>query len=101
MRGIFNYIHHMILKYDIIHFPILFALGEIPKCLLKCLIMLRSPKINITRNWFLQRRVPSHIMICYVATLGYAVAQLVEALRYKPEGRGFDSRWCHWNFSLT
>ena len=18
-----------------------------------------------------------------------------------PEGRGFDSRWCHWNFSLT
>ena len=30
-----------------------------------------------------------------------AVAQLVEALPYKPEGRGFDSRWCHWNFSLT
>jgi len=29
------------------------------------------------------------------------VAQLVEALRYKPEGRGFDSRWCHWNSSLT
>jgi hypothetical protein len=28
---------------------------------------------------------------------GYAVAQFVEALRYKPEGRGFDSRWflCH------
>ena len=26
---------------------------------------------------------------------------LVEALRYKPEGRKFDSRWCHWNFSLT
>jgi len=23
------------------------------------------------------------------------------ALRYKPEGSGFDSRWCHWNFSLT
>jgi len=30
----------------------------------------------------------------------HAVAQLVEALRYKPVGRGFDSRWCHWNFSL-
>ena len=28
-------------------------------------------------------------------------AQLVEALLYKSEGRGFDSRWCHWNFSLT
>jgi hypothetical protein len=32
---------------------------------------------------------------------GHAVAQLIEALRYKPEGRGFDSRWCHWNFPLT
>jgi len=28
------------------------------------------------------------------------VAQLIEALRYKPEGRGFDSQWCHWNFPL-
>jgi len=25
---------------------------------------------------------------------------LVEALRYKPEGRGFDSRWCHWIFFI-
>jgi hypothetical protein len=29
------------------------------------------------------------------------VEQLVEAMRYKPEGRGLDSWWCHWNFSLT
>jgi hypothetical protein len=26
---------------------------------------------------------------------------LNRALRYKPEGRGIDSRWCNWNFSLT
>jgi hypothetical protein len=26
---------------------------------------------------------------------------VVEALRYKPEGRGIDFRWCHWNFSVT
>jgi hypothetical protein len=32
---------------------------------------------------------------------GAAVAQLVETLRYKPESHGFDSRWCHWNFSLA
>jgi len=32
---------------------------------------------------------------------GYAVVQLVEPLRYKSEGRGFDAQWCHWNFSLT
>jgi len=30
-----------------------------------------------------------------------AVAQLVVALLYKPEVRGFDSRLCHWNLSLT
>jgi len=29
------------------------------------------------------------------------VAHFVEALRYKSEGRGFDSRRCHWNLSLT
>jgi hypothetical protein len=37
----------------------------------------------------------------YIKAEGHPVAQSVEALRYKPEGRGFDSRWCHWNFSLT
>ena len=26
---------------------------------------------------------------------------MVKVLRYKSEGRWFDSRWCHWNFSLT
>ena len=40
------------------------------------------------------------IKACIVSGKGHAVAQLV-ALRYKPEGRGFDSRWCHWIFSLT
>jgi hypothetical protein len=31
---------------------------------------------------------------------GHAVAQLVEALRYWPEGRGFDFRLCHWEFFI-
>jgi hypothetical protein len=26
---------------------------------------------------------------------------VVKALRYKPAGRGFNSRWFHWNFSVT
>ena len=26
---------------------------------------------------------------------------VVKALRYKPAGRGFDSRWCYLNFSVT
>jgi hypothetical protein len=36
--------------------------------------------------------------VLYYGTCGGAV---VEALRYKPEGRGIDFRWRHWNFSLT
>jgi hypothetical protein len=39
---------------------------------------------------------------CDVDSLGPTwdcdVAQLVETLSYKPEGRGFDSLWCDWNF---
>ena len=38
--------------------------------------------------------------LCKVVKGGYAVEQLVEALRYKSESRGCDSR-CHWNFPLT
>jgi len=26
---------------------------------------------------------------------------VVKVLRYKSEGRWFDPRWCHWNFSST
>jgi hypothetical protein len=33
--------------------------------------------------------------------LGFALVQLVDALRYKPEGRGFDSSWGQLDFSLT
>jgi hypothetical protein len=32
--------------------------------------------------------------------MGYALKQLWETA-LQPEGRGFDSRWCHWKFSLT
>jgi hypothetical protein len=33
--------------------------------------------------------------------LGAGGGAVVEALRYKPEGRRIDSQWCHWNFSMT
>jgi len=32
---------------------------------------------------------------------GYAGAQLVDALRYQPEGHGFDSRLCHYPSGAT
>jgi len=45
--------------------------------------------------------LPSRYLIKLLLQKGHAVVQLVEALRYKLEFRGFDSRWCHWNFSFT
>jgi hypothetical protein len=41
-----------------------------------------------------------HFSEVYNSSQEHALAQLVEALRYKPEGRRFNSRWCYWNFSL-
>jgi hypothetical protein len=38
---------------------------------------------------------------CVILQPGARGGALVEALRYKPEGRGIDSRWCYWNFSFT
>jgi len=40
----------------------------------------------------------AHNIYSHTEYMGHALAQLIEALRYKPEGRGFDFRWCHWIF---
>jgi hypothetical protein len=37
---------------------------------------------------------------CYNYIIGARGGAVVEALRYKPEGRGIHSRWCHWIFLL-
>ena len=42
---------------------------------------------------FIQQPIMSRIFLFIRNYLEHAVAQLVEALRYKPEGRGFDSLW--------
>ena len=44
-----------------------------------------------------------NVLYFYISTFRigrHAVTQLAEALRYKPEGRGFDFRSCHWNFFI-
>jgi hypothetical protein len=60
--------------------------------------------IEEIRELFKKFNVPS-LVTEYLSLLscivGYAVEHLVEALRYKPEGRRFDSRRSHWNFSVT
>jgi hypothetical protein len=41
------------------------------------------------------------LFIPYIKHCGARGGAVVEALRYKPEGREIDSRWRHLNFSLT
>jgi len=38
---------------------------------------------------------------CIYVCLGDRGSKMVKVLCYNSEGRWFDSRWCHWNFSLT
>ena len=39
--------------------------------------------------------------ICATSVPGHPVVQFVKAPRYKPQGHGFDSRWCHRFSPLT
>jgi hypothetical protein len=47
--------------------------------------------------------VYSAFLCCFVYcfSFGDRGGTVVKVLCYKSEGRWFDSRWCHWNFSLT
>ena len=67
--------------------------------------------MELSKYWSLNSSTPAYscpipdirnsILDLLSSVMRYAAVQSVEALRYKPEGRGFDSRWCNWNFSLT
>ena len=43
----------------------------------------------------------SHFLQVYRPLQGDRGSAVVKVLCHKSEGRLFDSRWCHWNFSLT
>ena len=64
-------------------------------------------RVRLDRHMAREQRKLHNEVLCNVyftsviIEVGYAVPQLVEALRYKPEGRGSNSRWSHWNFSVT
>jgi hypothetical protein len=53
---------------------------------------------SLKRKKILRTVVLGNIYILLPEARGGA---MVEALRYKPEGRGIDSQWCQHNFSLT
>jgi len=52
-------------------------------------------------HWPIVTKIAMNLQTSHHNRVGHVVAQLTEALRYKPKGREFDSRWCHWKFSLT
>ena len=43
----------------------------------------------------------SFVLTSVVIYFGGCGGVVVKALWYKLAGRRFDSRWCHWNFSVT
>ena len=45
--------------------------------------------------------LPGEICGVLPASAGDRGGTVVKVLCYKSEGRWFDPRWCHWNFSLT
>jgi hypothetical protein len=58
-------------------------------------------KLLLSHSFLKKMNVDDKIIRQKYIRVGAAVAQLVEALRYKPKARGFDSRWCLWIFSLA
>jgi len=46
-------------------------------------------------NWNSMKALINFLYHRHVMARGGVV---VKALRYKPARRGFDPRWCHWNF---
>jgi hypothetical protein len=84
---------------DLAHSPELWYQARLANFICFCswrLFGINPVIINLRR---LKASHPRRIQLPYLRYLGHAVLQLVEALRYKSEGREFDSRWYHWNFS--
>jgi hypothetical protein len=57
-----------------------------------------SERTNSLKDVILEKNIYNLSLFLMGTDDGGAV---VKVLRYKSEGRWFDSRWCHWNFSLT
>ena len=64
-------------------------------CIIKWLILLKEITL------YSKQHTKCSLWQMQVLATGHTVAQLVEALHYKLEGRRFDPQWCHWHFSFT
>jgi hypothetical protein len=80
------------------------TVGVVHAAIPKDFIYLNLSRLSYTGNILSHHSILGQLkpMLNIVTNFGgtLLVAQLVEAQHYKPEGRGLDSRWCHWNFAL-
>jgi hypothetical protein len=70
----------------------------------KVLYMFRTSPLSIIRSISTLYTRNRHLscQFCWLsASRRVRGGVVVKALRYKPACFGFDSRWCHWNFSVT
>ena len=81
--------------------------GKAVDLLLYCLsypgsLLLHSILLNYACTVPLSLRLLSFVFNgTYPLASGDRGGTVVNALCYKSDGRWFDPRWCHWNFSLT
>jgi hypothetical protein len=68
----------------------------------KSYISLKITKIKtFVRNVDIKFKIWRTILLLFMTfILPFTVAHAVEALCYKPKGRGFEPRWGHWIFSI-
>ena len=90
----------------------MFELGEQPtaaygpgKCEISLLVQLCNALMMVfdsLKNFspFKKLCVSSHFLVDRDRSRVHG-GVVVKALRYKPAGRGFNSRCCYWNFSVT
>ena len=55
--------------------------------------------LNMTHQ-FSHPYTTGKIIVLYILVFGDRCGTVVKVLCYKSEGRWFDPRWCHWNFSF-
>jgi hypothetical protein len=88
-------------------------LAERIACVLRTTLLMTTGAPSPVQKIVHQRGIVRNIEVRSCSQLCYGKAMsitysgggrggtVVKALCYKSEGRWFDSRWCHWNFSLT
>ena len=70
----------------------------------KCLKFVSGTKqidVNVLGSPILCGKCSGNCIFSYYTVWGDRGGTVVKVLCYKSEGRWFNSRWRHWNFSLT